>query len=77
MILYERARLRTDPPFPKSEGPRTLYWAIYPSSTSSRTSAWRSASLAKLKAIDVPDLRAVFQRTTVSEYVNSLVLPAG
>jgi hypothetical protein len=29
MILYERARLRADPPFPKSEGPRTLYWAIY------------------------------------------------
>ena len=29
MILYERARLRTDPPFPKSEGPRTLYWATY------------------------------------------------
>ena len=29
MILYERARLRTDPPFPKSEGPRTLYWAVY------------------------------------------------
>jgi hypothetical protein len=29
MILYERARLRSDPPFPKSEGPRTLYWAIY------------------------------------------------
>lgn len=29
MILYERARLRTDPPFPKSEGPRTVYWAIY------------------------------------------------
>jgi hypothetical protein len=28
MILYERARLRADPPFPKSEG-RTLYWAIY------------------------------------------------
>jgi hypothetical protein len=29
MILYERARLRTDPPFPKSEGPRTIYWAVY------------------------------------------------
>jgi hypothetical protein len=29
LILYERARLRTDPPFPKGEGPRTLYWAIY------------------------------------------------
>ena len=29
MILYERARLRTDPPFPKNEGPRILYWAIY------------------------------------------------
>jgi hypothetical protein len=29
MILYERARLRTDPPFPKGEGPRTLYWAVY------------------------------------------------
>lgn len=29
MILYERARLRTDPPFPKSEGPRTVYWAVY------------------------------------------------
>ena len=29
MILYERARLRTDPPFPKSEGPRTRYWAVY------------------------------------------------
>lgn len=29
MILYERARLRSDPPFPRSEGPRILYWAIY------------------------------------------------
>ena len=29
MIFYERARLRSDPPFPRSEGPRTLYWAIY------------------------------------------------
>ena len=29
MILYELARLRTDPPFPKGEGLRSLYWMTY------------------------------------------------
>ena len=29
MIFYALARLRTDPPFPRAEGMRSLYWMTY------------------------------------------------
>ena len=29
MILFEQARLRTNPPFPVTEGGRVFYWMTY------------------------------------------------